>query len=72
MPNVTDTVKQFRFPPFFNAGSLSQFTYLIFTAQANVTTLAPVESDSEEVPLKQTTARLTIALPTAANENQRK
>jgi len=51
---------------------LSQFTYLMLTPQANITTLAPAESDNEEVQLKQTTARLTIVLPTAANENQRK
>jgi len=51
---------------------LSQFTYLMLTPQANITTLAPAESDNEEVELKQTTVRLTIVLPAAANENQRK
>jgi hypothetical protein len=49
---------------------LSQFTYLMLKPQANITTLAPAESDNEEVQLKQTAARLTIVLPTAANENQ--
>jgi hypothetical protein len=44
----------------------------MLTAQANITTLAPAKSDNEEVQLKQTTARLTIVLPIAANENQRK
>jgi len=44
----------------------------MLTPQANITTLAPAESDSEEVEMEQTTVRLTIVLPTVENENQRK
>jgi hypothetical protein len=53
---------------------LSHFTYLMLTPQENTltTTSAPAVSDNEEIQLKQTTVRLTIVLPTAANENQRK
>ena len=51
---------------------LSQFIYLMLTPQAKITTLAQAESDNKEVQLKQTTVRLTIGLPTAANESQLK
>jgi hypothetical protein len=72
MPNVTNAVKLFRFHSFFNAGSFKSIYVPHSYTPGEYNYISTSQEWHEEVQLKQTAARLTIVLPTAANENQRK